>query len=232
MSDQDVRSQIDDINRKLDLILEEIEHQRRHRLEMEDLKDDLMRVGKDLYQTALVELEEVHDSIATGDMLYLGKKILRNIRTISATIEQLENLRDFLQDFSPVARSMFIDVMNALDDFDRKGYFAFGRELRHVADKVVTSFSVDDVRHLGDNVVTILNTVKSLTQPDMLHAINNAVSVYKTLDINVQEDVSLLSLLREFNTPEARRGMAYMIRFFKTLAEQQATGLQQPMHHN
>ncbi len=228
----DAQSHMEAINRKLDLILEEIEYQRRHRKEMEDLKDDLMRVGKDLYKTALVELEDVHDSLATGDMLHLGKKLLRNVRTISSTIGQLENLRDFLLDFSPVARTMFIDLMNVLDELDRKGYFAFGRELRNVADKVVTSFTVDDVRNLGDNVVTILNTVKNLTQPDMLHAINNAVSVYKNLDINVQEDISLLSLLREFNTPEARRGMAYMMRFFKTLAAQQAAGNQPMVQQN
>jgi uncharacterized protein YjgD (DUF1641 family) len=232
MNAQDVHPEIAAINQKLDLIIEEIEYQRRHRKEMEDLKNDLLRVGKDIYRTALVELEEVHDSLSTGDMLHLGKKLLRNVRTISTTIEQLENLRDFLQDFSPVARDMFIDLMQTLDEFDRKGYFAFGRELRTVADRVVTSFSVDDVRHLGDNVVTILNTVKNLTQPDMLHAVNNALSVYKTLDINVQEDVSLLSLLREFNTPEARRGMTYMIRFFKALAAQQAAGEQPTVHPN
>jgi uncharacterized protein YjgD (DUF1641 family) len=232
MNERDVVPQIDAINQKLDLIIEEIEYQRRHRKEMEDLKNDLMRIGKDIYRTALVELEEVHDSLSTGDMLHLGKKLLRNVRTISTTIEQLENFRDFFQDFSPVARNMFIDLMNTLDEFDRQGYFAFGRELRAVADKVVTSFSVDDVRHLGENVVTILNTVKHLTQPDMLHAVNNALSVYKTLDINVQEDISLLSLLREFNTPEARRGMTYMIRFFKALAAQQATGEQPTLHPN
>src|SRR5512141_1576613 len=115
MNGQDVQSEIVAINQKLDLILEEIEYQRRHRKEMEDLKNDLMRVGKDIYRTALVELEEVNDSLSTGDMLHLGKKLLRNVRTISTTIEQLENLRDFLQDFSPVARDMFIDLMNTLD---------------------------------------------------------------------------------------------------------------------
>ena len=43
---------------------------------MEDLKDDLYRVGKDLYETAIVELEEVHDHLNTGDILHLGKKLL------------------------------------------------------------------------------------------------------------------------------------------------------------
>lgn len=218
MNELSLQEQIDSINRKLDRILEEIDLQQRHRHEMEDLKADLTRVGKDLYQTALVELEDVHDSLNTGDILYLGKKVLRNISTITATFEQLESIRDFFQDAAPLARDSFIDVMNRLDEFDRKGYFAFMKEVGKVLDRVITAFSVEDVRSLGDNVVTMLTTVKNLTQPEILHSINNAMAVYKNLDITVQDDISLMALLREFNSPEAKKGMAYALRVLKAVA--------------
>ena len=218
MNEPSLQEQIDSINRKLDRILDEIDLQQRHRREMEDLKADLMRVGKDLYQTALVELEDVHDSLSTGDMLYLGKKVLRNVKTVTATFEQLESIRDFLQDAAPLARESFIDFMNKLDEFDRKGYFPFMKEVGKVIDRVVTSFSVEDVKSLGDNVVTMLTTVKNLTQPEILHTINNAMAVYKNLDITVQDDISLMALLREFNSPEAKKGMAYALRVLKAVA--------------
>ncbi len=219
MEDKNIQTQINDINRKLDLILEEIDLQRRHRREMEDLKEDLTRVGKDLFQTAVVELEEVHDSLNTGDMLALAKKLLRNVSTISKTIEQLESLRDFLQDFAPISRESIIDLMYKLDEYDRKGYFQFLKELGTIMDNIVTSFTVDDVKALGDNIVTILNTVKNLTQPDMLQAINNAVNVYKKLDIEVDENISYFTLFKRANTPEMRRGLAFAIKFLKNLAE-------------
>ncbi len=227
MEDKNIQTQINDINRKLDLILEEIDLQRRHRREMEDLKDDLTRVGKDLFQTAVVELEEVHDSLNTGDMLALGKKLLRNVNTISKTVEQLESLRDFLQDFAPISRESIIDLMYKLDEFDRKGYFQFFKEFGTIMDNIVTSFTVDDVKALGDNIVTILNTVKNLTQPDMLHAINNAVNVYKKLDIEIEEDISYFTLFKRANTPEMRRGLAFAIKFLKNLAELSEEGKQQ-----
>ncbi len=218
MDEHIMQQQIDDINTKLDIILEEIALQRRHRREMDDLKDDLMRVGKDVYSTAVVELEGMHDSLSTVDVLHLGKKLLRNVNTLTATIEQLESVRDFLTDAAPLARESFIDFMNKMDEFDRKGYFAFAKELANVMDNVVTSFSKEDVKALGDNIVTILNTVKSITQPDMLHSVNNALNVYKKLDMEVKDDISLFALLKELNTPEARKGMAFAIRFLKSLA--------------
>ena len=226
MNDSSLQAQIDAINLKLDRILEEVELQQRHRREIEDLKEDLMRVGKDVYQTALVELEDVHDSLSTGDIAYLGRKVLRNVNTITATFEQLESLRDFLRDAAPLARESIITLMDRLDEFDRKGYFAFMKEMGTVFDRVVTSFSVEDVKALGDNIVAMLTTVKNLTQPEMLHTINNAMAVYKNLDVAVQHDVSFMDLVREFNSPEAKKGLAYALRVIKAVAASAAVTTQ------
>ena len=227
MTELQVQHELAAIQSKLDIVLGEIALQQRHRREMEDLKEDLLRVGKDIYQTAVVELEDVHDHLSTGDILYLGKKILRNVRTLTATFEQLESVRDFLRDAAPLARESFAGLMETLDDLDRKGYFAFVREFSVVLDRVVTSFTPRDVKQLGDNIVTILTTVKNLTQPEILHTLNNALTVYSTIDVRVPENVSLLSLLREFNTPEAKRGMAYAIGFLKALAASAPMNTQQ-----
>lgn len=223
MDNGSMQTQIDALNAKLDVILEEIEHQRRHRREMEDLKDDLMRVGHDLYKTAVEELEEIHDEVSTGDIAYFGKKLLRNVNNLTHTFEQLENVRGFVEDFAPISRQLSLELMRQLHEMDRKGYFDFMREFMRMTDNIVTSFSVEDVKNLGDNVVTILDTVKNLTQPDMLQAINNALNVYKKLDITVEGDVSMMKLLREVNSPEVRRGLAFMTQFLKNLAETQDT---------
>lgn len=228
MEAKQLQEQIDGINKKLDVILAEIALQQRHRREMEDLKEDLIRVGKDLYGTAVAELDEVHDYIQTGDVLYLVKKLLRNIRNITKAFEAMENAMDFLKDVAPVSRDLFIDFMNKLDELDRKGYFQFAREFVRVGERVVTSFKPSDVEKLGDNIVTILNTVKNLTQPETLQVVNNALEVYKKLDIDVERDVSLLSLLKELNSPETKRGLAYALQFLKRVAVQQPEGAAQP----
>ena len=221
MEENQLQSQIDEINRKLDIIVEEIELQKRHRREMDDLKDDLIRVGKDVYDSTILELEEVSDSIKTGDILHLFKKILRNINNIRNTFERLENLKDFVQDFAPVSRELFLDFMNKLNEFDKKGYFEFAKEFSRISDNIVSSFTAEDVRNLGDNISTILNTIKNLTQPDMLHALNNAVNVYKNLDIELPDKVTLFSLIRDLNSPEVKKGLAIGMKFLKNIASSQ-----------
>jgi len=222
MAEIEFQQQMEAINRKLDIILEEIALQQQHRREMDDLKDDLLRIAKDTYQTAIVELEQVHDQLRTGDMLFLGKKHLRNVNNITAMFEQVENVKGFLDDFTPISRELMIDGMNKLDEFDRKGYFEFIKELLKGMDNIVSSFSIDDVKRLSDNIVTIVSTVKNLTQPDMLQTINNALAVYKNLDIEIAEKVTLMSLVKEFNTPEVKRGLAFAMLFLRNLAQQHA----------
>ena len=86
-------------------------------------------------------------------------------------------------------------------------------------DNIVGHFTVEDVRALSDNAVVILETVKNLTQPDMLKAINNAVMIYKNLDMENVEEYSLFKAMMEFRKPEMKRGIGFMITFLKRLSE-------------
>ena len=69
MENKELQTQIDDINRKLDVIITEIEAQKRYRREIEDLRDDLMRLGNDVFHSAVNELEEFTYSLEMSDVL-------------------------------------------------------------------------------------------------------------------------------------------------------------------
>jgi uncharacterized protein YjgD (DUF1641 family) len=111
--------------------------------------------------------------------------------------------------------------MNKMDEFDRKGYFQFLKEFSRVMDNVVVSFSAEDVKNLAENAVTILNTVKNLTQPEMLNAVNNALTVYKNLDIDISEKVGVFTLFKELNKPEVKKGLAFGLKFLENLGKQE-----------
>ncbi|MCL5992011.1 MAG: DUF1641 domain-containing protein [Bacteroidetes bacterium] len=219
MTETTTQNQIDAINMKLDFIVQELEYQRRHRLEMEDLKDDLMIVAKDVYHTSLKELEEFSNHIQTGDILHLMKKLVRNTNNLSNAFEQIESFRDFVDDAKVISKEMFQSLLVKFDELDRAGYFQFSKEVFNVMDKIITSFTVEDVKNLGDNVVMILNTVKNLTQPEMLQTVNNAVDIYKNLDLEKAGNISLFSLLRELNKPEMKQGLLFVTKFVKSMAE-------------
>jgi len=113
---------------------------------------------------------------------------------------------------------MGLDGIELMHKLETKGYIDFAKESLNIFDNVVTHFSVEDVRSLADNIVTILETVKNLTQPDMLGAINNGLVIYKSLDVKDIPEYSLLKAMRSMNAPELRKGLGFMITFLKNIA--------------
>jgi len=211
------------LDRKLDRVLDEVEEIRRIRREVEELKEDLSRVAKDLFGTVVNELDEVAPFVHSGDFADLVKRLLRNTNTFNELLVQLESARAFLEDATPLARAAFSETLEKLDELDRKGYFAMGRELGRALDNVAECFSVEDVRLLAENLVAILQTIKNLTQPEMLQAINNAVEVYKNIDFETVEEYSFWRAFREVNKPEMRRGLGFLISFLRNLSAHRPT---------
>ena len=130
MASPDTQSQIDAINRKLDFIVEELEHQKRQRLEMHDLKDDLTIVAKDVYQTTVEELEGISEHVKPGDLVFVFRKLLRNANNLANAFDQLESLRDLLADLQPISKEIYSSALVTLNELDRKGYFELARQTR------------------------------------------------------------------------------------------------------
>jgi uncharacterized protein YjgD (DUF1641 family) len=55
----------------------------------------------------------------------------------------------------------------------------------------------------------------------MLNAVNNALTVYKNLDIDVSEKVSVFTLIKELNKPEVKKGLAFGLKFLENLGKQE-----------
>mgnify|MGYP003574592784 FL=1 len=168
MADQNIQTQINEINRKLDLVLEEVYVQKQNREAILDLADDLSIVGKDVFKNTVIQLDKAGVELDSEAAAGLGIRLIKNIGAINQLLETLESFNDFIQDATPIAHQVGLDAIQKMNELDQKGYIDFFKELASIIDNIVTHFSVDDVRALADNIVTILETVKSLTQPDML----------------------------------------------------------------
>ncbi|UCG27561.1 MAG: DUF1641 domain-containing protein [Bacteroidales bacterium] len=219
MTNKNIQVQIDEVNQKLDLVLHYVNEQRLKSERMEDLVTDVSIIGKDLFNTTVHELDNQGIELDIEEMKILVFKLIKNAGNFTKVLEMFENVTDFLKDAGPVAREVIIDLINKLHEFEQKGYFEFFKELYRVMDNIIVNYSEEDVRLLADNIVTILDTVKNLTQPEMLLAMNNAITIYKNLGMENIEEYSLFRALREMRSPEMKRGIGFIIAFLKNLSE-------------
>ncbi len=216
--DNSIQIQIDDLHRKMDVLLEYVNKQRLNSEVVEDLIADVSIIGKDVYDSTVEELENREVEINPEELTELGISFLRNIKNFNMMIGTFESMVDLSKEVGPIANEMIIDFQKKLGEFEDKGYFDFFSEMTKIADNIVTHFSKEDVKMLADNIVPILETVKGITQPQMMSSITNAIKVYGSLEMDNIPEYSVWKLMREMNSPETKRAIGFMMTFLKNLS--------------
>lgn len=122
---------------------------------------------------------------------------------------------ELVEDLAPVAREAMTSLTENLAEAERRGYFGFARSGMGVVDKVVTSFSEEDVQALGDNIVLILETIKRMTQPEVMRMLRRTVDVVG--EAEPAEPPSLFALVKELREPEVRRGLSRAISMLRSV---------------
>jgi len=221
-NNQDLQQQINDINRKLDLVLHHVDEQRLKRESVEDLLEDMSIVGKDAFQSTVSELDKRNIELNVDDLKCLSLRFIRNIDNFSQMLVTFESMMDLMKDAGPIANEVGVDAIHKLHELEQKGYIDFLREVARIFDNIVTSYSPEDLRQLAENIPTLLETIKNLTDPKMVKALNNALNTYREMDTRQVEEYSLWKTFREMRSPEMKRSMGFMITFLKNLSNQQA----------
>jgi uncharacterized protein YjgD (DUF1641 family) len=219
---------LEELNRKVDVLTtqvaylaEEARLNQRRRQEWDELKSDLTPVASEVYQLSVKQLDEIESYVQLEDIVRVSKRLMRNTRNIEQMLDQLESLADLSREFGPISDEVFLTAMTRLDEMERKGYFAFLQGGMEIMDQIVTNFSEEDVRQLGENIVLIMETVKEMTQPEIMTLLSSSAHVMREDD--VPEDVSLFAILRQLNDPAVRRGLAKTLNVLRTVSESQVS---------
>jgi uncharacterized protein YjgD (DUF1641 family) len=214
-----LHQKVDTLSEQVAALTAHAEIQQRRQREFDELKNDAIPIVNHLIKLSIDELADIGTEFEFEDLLFLLKRVVRNTNLQMATFDRFEALMGLTDEAELLGQQVFNYTVEQLDQFERDGYFDFAREGWRIVERIVTEYSEEDVRALGDNVVTILNTVRNMTQPEIMSLANNAVGAIKE-DIPGTEKVSTWALLREMGNPKVRRGMARMINLLKALDDQ------------
>lgn len=213
--------QIAELNQKVDTILEYVNQQRLKSQSMDDLIADASIIGKDVYDSTVKALDE-HEVVLDPDQLReLGIRVAQNVGNFNAILDTMGSVLDLLRDAGPIANEVIIDATKKLHEFEEKGYFDFMREFGNIIDNVITYYQVEDARMLADNIVVILDTIKNLTQPEMLRSVDNAIRVFSKIEMDNIPSYSIFGVMRELNKPEMKKALGFFVTFMKNLSKNQ-----------
>ena len=215
----ELNEKLDRLSDQVAYLTEQAQRAERERAARAELMRDLTPIVNDAYRLTVEQLEEVEQYVSLDDLLRLIKRLARNGRNMEKILDQLESVMDLAETVVPLGDAAFGRAVNELTTLERKGYFTFAKGGWQILDNIVTSFGEEDVRQLGSNVVLILQTIKEMTQPEVMHFARNMVSAIES-EGPAAVSISYRSLLGQMRDPNVRRGLALTLRVLRNLGLQ------------
>jgi len=209
------------IESRLNLIIEELGHLKRVRSGTEDLMADLTLVAKDAFGEA---------TATCGTMNLRAREIVRLLRTtlldaqlLTAAVQQIESVADFIKDAQIVARDLYQQASTGCQTFQQRGYFKAAAAGLRVGDKLVQSCSTSDLKQVEDSVPQLVGFLRELTRPESLYMLETIVHSLGQVQASMNVNKSIFQLVRDMNSPDARRGIAMIVEFLKVVGSSSAS---------
>lgn len=215
-----ILARLDAMNAQMDSISQELATTRAAREQWSELIETLVPVTRGAMDVATRELSELEGDVTIDDVTRFARTTVRAVPTMEVLISQLASFSELGHEVTSISGAGVAKLTEILQEAEDKGYFMFAREGAAIADKVVSSFDEDDVRALGDNVVTILNAVKELTQPEVMALLNRTALTIQEVEDTPIEPPSALALLKSMRDPQTRRGLARVLSMLQTVGEE------------
>lgn len=159
--------------------------------------------------TAVTSLEERLETLTSQVEFLVAHSERRN--------RELQMWRDLGRTVAPMAHEPMDVLVEKLSLLEERGYFDFAKGGLDVIDRVVTAYGEDDIKALGDNVVLILDTVKEMTQPQVMSLLGSTMRKFREADAG--DPPSLLRILKEMRDPQVRRGLARVLNTLRSVGD-------------
>jgi len=202
-----------EIERKLDFIVEEIANLKQLRNSAEDLAADLSLVGKSAMRDA-VEAFGTAD-LRPHEIVRLLKTVLANAGLFEQSVQQLQSAADFVQDAQPILRDLMRKAIAGGETLRENGYYDAAAAGLRVGDAMIRSHSVSDWEQVQASVPQLIGFLRELTKPEVLQALEAIIHGFGQVQATMNVDKSVLTIVRDLNSTEARRGIAILVEFLK-----------------
>ena len=128
-------------------------------------------------------------------------------------VRRQQKQEELFSELTPILKEVLATATDRFGELEKDGAIAFAKELLVVTRKVIQHYGPEDVRLFGDAVVKILDTVRAVTQPEVLAIVDEAGRVLQQADS--AEPIGVVGMVRASRNEDVQKGMAVMMEMLK-----------------
>jgi len=184
-----------------------------------ELREDLIPLSGQAFRLLIRELEDVESGFQLEDLMVLLKRSLRSIKHVTFSLEQLENIVDFVSTIEPLLKSAVPQVINYLDDLEQRGVLRVITAMLDVRAKIAEAYSPEDIDEIGDGAVVALGLAKKLSDPKAVEFLEKMASLPSKVDLANAKPVGPFGMLGALGNKQAREGLGVLMELTRAMGE-------------
>jgi len=193
---------------------------------LQELKEDLIPLSGQAFRLVTRELEDIESGFQLEDLMAMVKRTLRSVKHITFSLEQLENMVDFIITIEPLLKSAVPQIINYLDDLEQRGVLRIITSMLDVRAKIAEAYSAEDIDQIGDGAVVALGLAKKLSDPKTAEFLEKFAELPSKVDLAGAKPVGLLGMLGALSSKEARQGLGVLMELTKAMGSLKNGGAQ------
>ncbi|MCP3898914.1 MAG: DUF1641 domain-containing protein [Desulfobacteraceae bacterium] len=183
-----------------------------------ELKDDLAPRMTELVQALIIELSDIEEDFNIDDLIYLIKKVLRNIKNFDFVIEQTTNLIDFVVAAEPLLKITVPEVTQQLDELDQKGVFKLLSFLIDVSCKISEQINEEDYEKMSGSIVRLSVALKNLLTGPGVDLIERFIAMTENINTDKTTKVGMIGLLAAMSDKKVQEGLGVVLELTRNLS--------------
>lgn len=136
-------------------------------------------------------------------------------RKLDYVVARQRFLEELIDEMTPVGREAMTTMAAELAKWEERGWFAMGHEAVGLLDRLAAAYGPDDIHELSERVVAIVDTIRNVTQPDVLRVANDATDALHGSD--ALEPVGVMKAMFPTSDPDVRRGLAVALEVMRRI---------------
>jgi hypothetical protein len=150
---------------------------------LNELRDELAPRVSEGVQALIVALADVEPDFQLEDFVYLLKNVMRNVKNLNFTLDQLKNLIDFVVIAEPVLKTTVPQIVQYFDDMEQKGVFHLLSTGLDILKKIGSTYSPEELQQIGDGIVQLTGCLQKLVSPQAMAMLEKAADMPARVDV-------------------------------------------------
>jgi len=210
---------------RLDLLTREVAVISESARALRELRDDLSPRINEAVKRLITELAEIESDCQLNDLLLLLKNLVRNVRNLNWSLEQMKSLIDFLSTVEPLMKSAVPQAIMALDRLERRGVLQVGLRTLEILQKIAETYTPEDIEEVGKVLVHFVGVTKKLSDPNTLALLDRMAEVPARIDLSKARPVGAFRMMSALRNSEVKQGLGVLLEMTKGLGALRDGGL-------